>query len=498
MNASGKTGFSLMEKAEAFSMRYLEYVPDSILSRDLLCAVSVSVAREETVLPVVLDGVESLLLCEPDNLELLHRISLLAGRHLEPVAAPRDAILEAIDRACAGAISAAESPAESSPAIAAVDRILSDAALQKASDIHFEPSPAGLSVRFRIDGRLYPRQYAIRGMENAVISRLKVMAAMDIAEKRLPQDGMAEVKIGQKTVDLRLSTVPVSDGERLVLRILDRDGALSPLESLGMSGDTLSRFESLISLPNGIIVVSGPTGSGKTTTLYSALGRLDSASRNILTIEDPVEYRLPEIGQIQVRPKIGLTFANGLRHILRQDPDVILVGETRDPETAQIAVRASLTGHLVFTTLHTNDAPSAVMRLADMGVPPYLVASSLRGVLAQRLVRVLCPECSSEAVFSPGESRLPQLWKERLCGMKVRTPAGCHACMGGYRGRKGIFELMAVDAELASVIRGGILDGADIREAAIRGGMVPMFEDGLEKVLSGVTDAEEIAGALAV
>jgi general secretion pathway protein E len=379
-----------------------------------------------------------------------------------------------------------------------VNAILLDAINQRASDIHLEPFADHLAVRYRIDGVLYSRTPQPRDKAAAIVSRLKVMTDMDIAERRLPQDGMTQVTAGGRLIDIRASTVPVADGERVVLRLLNRADTLRPLSSLGMDAALLDDFRSLLKAPNGIIVVSGPTGSGKTTTLYAALGEIDSAHRNVLTIEDPVEYRLPNIGQIQVKPKIGLTFANGLRHILRQDPDVILVGETRDAETAEIAVRASLTGHLVFTTLHTNDAPSAVMRLVDMGVQPYLLASCLRGVLGQRLVRTLCDHCKELVDFDTAADGLdlPAGWVDKAGGAELFTPVGCENCLDGYSGRTGIFELMVCTPELQAAIRNGCQSGDDLREAAVAAGMHQLADDALERVLEGVTALSEVAGAL--
>ena len=524
---------ALRARAEAFGLRYLEAVPDSCLQDDLSRHFPAAWAREQRLLPVLLDGRPCLLVADPDDLGAQQKAALVAGRALEPVVAPAEAILDAIAR-CAGAApgaasgaegvaagadktaAAAESApappagdtavgdlladAEAAPATRLVNSLLLQAVREGASDVHVEPFSDHLAVRFRIDGVLYARTSPPRALEAPLVARLKVMSGMDIAERRLPQDGMAEVRVGTRTIDIRVSSVPVAHGERIVMRLLNRDDACLPLGSLGMASGTLDAFRSLMRTPNGIVVVSGPTGSGKTTTLYAALGELDSARRNVLTIEDPVEYRLPGIGQIQVKPKIGLTFASGLRHILRQDPDVILVGETRDPETAEIAVRASLTGHLVFTTLHTNDAPSAVMRLADMGVPPYLLASSLRGVLAQRLVRTLCPHCRARVAASAADLAhgfLDPRWRARLAGSGVPAARGCERCLGGYRGRQGVFELMVCTPEILSLVRHGVADGADLRQAAREAGMSPMIDDALAKVEAGVTDLSEVAGALA-
>ena len=305
---------------------------------------------------------------------------------------------------------------------------------------------------------------------------------------------MARVRVGEREIDVRASTVPVAEGERVVLRLLDRDSALLPLDVLGMSEDVHAAFSGLLTENHGMIAVCGPTGSGKTTTLYAALGQMDAARKNILTIEDPIEYQLPRIGQIQVKPKIGLTFATGLRHILRQDPDIILVGEIRDLETAQIAVRAALTGHLVLTTLHTNDAAGAVVRLVDMGVEPYLLASCLRGVLAQRLVRRLCPKCRAE---TPADRSLPVAFAAEDLGLSSKTvwePSGCELCLEGYRGRIGVFEAVVIDQRLQDVVR-GVPDAEALRRETQSRGMARLADDGIRKALNGMTSLQELINA---
>jgi general secretion pathway protein E len=329
-------------------------------------------------------------------------------------------------------------------------------------------------------------------LEDALVSRLKVMGRMDIAERRLPQDGMARVHVGEREIDVRVSTVPVAEGERVVLRLLDQQAALLPLDSLGMNTTVRDGVQALLSAPHGMIVVSGPTGAGKTTTLYAALGQLDASRRNIMTIEDPIEYQLSDIGQIQVKPKIGLTFAQGLRHILRQDPDIVLVGETRDRETADIAVRASLTGHLVFTTLHTNEATGTISRLVDMGVEPYLLASCLRGAMAQRLVRRLCPHCRRET--SVDEKRARELGVElaaAVAGKPVCEPVACDQCLEGYSGRVGVFELLQVNGDLRDAIRRGSAGLNEMRALAMAAGMRPLVADAVDRVLAGETSLDE-------
>ena len=351
------------------------------------------------------------------------------------------------------------------PLIRMLNALLTQAARDGASDIHIEPYERTSSVRFRIDGTLREVVQPNRALHAALISRLKIMADLDISEKRLPQDGRISLRIGTRAVDVRVSTLPSAHGERAVLRLLDKSESKLTLESVGMQGDTLARFEKLITQPHGIILVTGPTGSGKTTTLYAALARLDASRSNIMTVEDPIEYELPGVGQTQINAKIELTFAKALRAILRQDPDVIMIGEIRDFETAQIAIQASLTGHLVLATLHTNDSVSAVTRLTDMGVEPFLLSSSLLGVLAQRLVRKVCTVC---------------------------TGAGCDVCgQTGYQGRTGIFELLVADETVQGLIHSKAAE-SKLLEAGARGGLRLMREDGERLVQAGITSRAEL------
>ncbi|MFW9616558.1 type II secretion system ATPase GspE [Aquabacterium sp.] len=361
------------------------------------------------------------------------------------------------------------------PIIRMLNALLTQAAKDGASDIHIEPYERSSAVRFRVDGTLREVVQPNKALHAALISRLKIMAELDISEKRLPQDGRISLRIGGRAVDVRVSTLPSAHGERAVLRILDKgDTSKFTLESLGMSGDTLDRFKRLLRQPHGIVLVTGPTGSGKTTTLYAGLSTVDAATTNVLTVEDPVEYELPGIGQTQVNAKIDLTFAKALRAILRQDPDVIMIGEIRDFETAQIAVQASLTGHLVLATLHTNDAPSAVTRLTDMGIEPFLLSSSLLGVLGQRLVRKLCPHC------------------KRQDGHGKWHPVGCSECgMSGYKGRTGVYELMVADDEIRELIHSRAAE-ARLAEVAQAAGMKTMRDDGDRLVAEGVTSLEEV------
>jgi len=364
--------------------------------------------------------------------------------------------------------------ANDAPIIRMLNALLTQAAKDGASDIHIEPYERSSAVRFRVDGTLREVVQPNKALHAALISRLKIMAELDIAEKRLPQDGRISLRIGGRAVDVRVSTLPSAHGERAVLRLLDKGESKFTLESLGMSGDVLTRFDNLIQQPHGIVLVTGPTGSGKTTTLYASLGRVDTSTTNVLTVEDPVEYELAGIGQTQVNPKIDLTFAKALRAILRQDPDVIMIGEIRDFETAQIAIQASLTGHLVLATLHTNDAPSAVTRLTDMGVEPFLLSSSLLGVLAQRLVRKLCPHC------------------KRRDERGRWHPVGCAECgMSGYKGRTGVYELMVADDKVQALIHSRAAE-SQLFVAAEEGGMRSMREDGERLVTEGITSLEEV------
>jgi general secretion pathway protein E len=382
-----------------------------------------------------------------------------------------------------------DSPDEA-PVIRFVHSVLFRAIRDRSSDIHFEPYEKELAVRNRVDGILYNMVTAPRKWHAPAVSRIKVMAGLDIAERRLPQDGRIRIRMGGKEIDIRVSTVPTSFGERAVLRLLDRTNVVLGLTDLGLSPREMSIFERFLSRSNGIVLVTGPTGSGKTTTLYAALQRLDSGTKNIITIEDPVEYQIRGIGQIQVNPKIHLTFANGLRSILRQDPDIIMVGEIRDAETAEIAIQASLTGHLVLSTLHTNDAASAVTRLVDMGIEPFLVASSLSAVVAQRLVRRLCPNCKVRRDPSPEEAR--GIGFTVLPSTPFYRPGGCEKCLQtGYSGRIALFEILVAD----ETVRSAILTRSDadgIRALAVSQGMRTLLSTGAEKVLTGVTSAEEV------
>ncbi len=378
------------------------------------------------------------------------------------------------------------------PIIQLLNTIFLKAIKVGASDIHFEPYERDVIVKFRLDGVLHEVTRIPFSSYPKVVSRVKVISRLNVAEKRLPQDGRIKVRIGKKQIDMRVSTLPTVFGERVVIRLLDRSHKLLTLKELGFSDRDHAVFEDVITKPHGLILVTGPTGSGKTTTLYAAIQRIWTPEKNILTVEDPVEYQMEGINQVQVNPRIGLTFAAGLRSILRQDPDVIMIGEIRDLETAEIAVRASMTGHLVFSTLHTNDAPSSIARLTDMGVEPFLVASSLECVLAQRLVRRVCSHCAFE--YEPTEEELKTI--HSVLGdvnvVRLKRGKGCERCLGtGYSGRIAIYQVMKIDEEMRALIS-RTSDTEKIRELAKKRGMRTLLEDGMEKVLSGITTVEEV------
>ncbi|MFW5975136.1 MAG: type II secretion system ATPase GspE [Desulfosalsimonas sp.] len=378
------------------------------------------------------------------------------------------------------------------PIIKLVNHVISQSVKIGASDIHIEPEQYSLKIRYRIDGVLYDMLTPPKWMQASLVSRIKVMARMNIAEKRLPQDGRFEVKIGNQDIDLRVSSIPIQHGERVVMRLLNKSGDLFQLSELGLDTEKLGQIKRLISSSHGIILVTGPTGSGKTTTLYAVLSSLNSPDINIITIEDPVEYQLRGVNQIQVNPKIDLTFANGLRSIVRQDPDVILIGEVRDLETAEIGVQSALTGHLVFSTLHTNDSASAITRLVDLGIEPFLISSSVIAVIAQRLVRVLCSECKEP--YTPDASTLDRLGVDPEKGQtpSIYRATGCSSCFhSGYRGRVGIYEILELKSALQNLVL-RTYDSHRIKNEAVRHGMTTLYQDGIDKVLNGITTIEEV------
>jgi general secretion pathway protein E len=378
------------------------------------------------------------------------------------------------------------------PIIKLVNHIISQSIKARASDIHFEPYQTSFTVRYRVDGILYDLLTPPRWIQPALISRVKVMAKMNIAEKRLPQDGRFEVKIGDQDIDVRVSTIPTAFGERLVLRLLNKSGSLLELQDIGLTPGRLRLLKKLVASPNGIILNTGPTGSGKTTTLYAVLSSINKPNINIITIEDPIEYQIKGISQIQVNPKIELTFARGLRSIVRQDPDVILVGEIRDKETAEIAVQSALTGHLVFSTLHTNDSSSAITRLVDMGVEPFLISSAVLAVVAQRLVRVLCNNCKKAYIPNPIYLKSIGFSAEHFKEKPIYKAVGCENCFKtGYRGRIGIFEIMVLTERLKSLVL-KTYDSSRIKKEAVQQKMRTLRQDGMQKVLEGTTTTEEV------
>jgi general secretion pathway protein E len=381
--------------------------------------------------------------------------------------------------------------ASEAPIIKLVNLFITRAIESRASDIHIEPFEDELKVRYRIDGILHDIESTPKRLQAAIVSRIKIMSKLNIAERRLPQDGRIRLKVDEREIDLRVSSIPVLYGESVVMRILHKEGIVIDLDLLGFPAQALHSFNQLIKKPNGIILVTGPTGSGKTTTLYGALDKINSPDKKIITVEDPVEYQLKGVNQIQVKPQIGLNFANTLRHIVRQDPDIIMIGEIRDLETAEIAIQSALTGHLVFSTLHTNDAPSSITRLLDMGVENFLLSSTVRGILAQRLVRVICPSCKEiDSSIVPDKEGL------KLLGLCSDTPLytgkGCDKCaFTGYYGRTGVFELLIVDDNIRKLILKNA-DSNQLKEVAKKNGMRILIEDGAEKMKNGITTLSEV------
>ena len=510
----------LRAQGRQLGISYWRELPEGEFDVSLMQRVPLAFARQHQLVPVRMqEGVALVAISRALDLQPLDDVSLLLEAPVEPVLSREREIMDALNRFYDTGSQTAdkviqnlddetlgrlahdlEAPQDivdqeaEAPIIQLVNLILSQAVRDRASDIHVEPFERTLTVRYRIDGVLHEVLSPPKVLQPRIISRLKVMADLNIAETRLPQDGRIAVRVRNREIDIRVSVVPTAFGERLVLRLLDKSGALYQLEEIGLSPDLLSTYSRLIHRSNGIILVTGPTGSGKSTTLYATLQRINSSQLNIITIEDPIEYQIQGVGQIHVNPRIDLTFANGLRSILRQDPDVIMVGEIRDRETAEIAIQASLTGHLVLSTLHTNDAASAVTRLLDMGIEPFLISSSVLAMVAQRLVRVLCPECRVPG--RPEDETLRELGLERG-GEEVRRgewflSAGCEGCRGtGYRGRTGVYELMPID----DPVRRLIMERANasmLRGAAAQRGMRSLAQDGARKVLEGRTTAEEV------
>jgi len=477
--------------------------------------IPITYARQHEVLPIAADELSvTVAIANPFNLQCLDDLRVIFLKEIKAVLCESRLILDAINRVYERVqqnimsgidedsdefnydldepVDLLESSENDAPIIKFVNGLFFRAIKDKASDIHIEPYERDMLVRFRIDGVLYDVARPPKQLHAGISSRIKLMGDLDIAEKRLPQDGRLKIKIAGKDVDVRLSVIPTAHGERLVLRILDKSSVRLDLTDLGFDEASITVINQLIHKKHGIILVTGPTGSGKTTSLYAAISRINSIDRNIITVEDPIEYDLKGIGQIQVNPKIGLTFASGLRAILRQDPDVIMVGEIRDKETAEIAIQASLTGHLVFATIHTNDAPGAVTRLIDMGVEPFLVASSLLGVIAQRLVRKVCPHCKEYYVPTEAELLNLGLSPEKFRNKKIVRPMGCNQCNStGYKGRMVVYELMMMEDDVRTMIMEKA-DSTSIKKTAQASGMVSLRDCGIQKVLSGETTAMEL------
>lgn len=503
--------------AELLGLPWFPSIALDAVDLSLISKLSLSLAREEGVLPLWHegDGVR-VAICEPKGMRMLDDLRVLYHKPIRPLVVPaeilRDATNKTFDKAAQSATSVMEEIREGggeemeggdlnlagdilddpnqAPIIKFVNSLLTQAVKDRASDIHIEPFERELVVRFRIDGVLYEIVKPPPRLQASIVSRVKIMSGLNIAEKRVPQDGRIRTRIGGREIDLRVSTLPVRHGERVVMRILEK-GQVFNLDQIGMAPETVAEFRKLIQRPHGILLVTGPTGSGKTTTLYSALAEINAPDVNILTIEDPVEYELRGIGQTQVNHKIDLTFASALRAHLRQDPDVIMVGEIRDKETADNAVQASLTGHLVFSTLHTNDSAGAFTRLTDMGVEPFLVSSSLLAVLAQRLVRRLCPHC--KVAYEPSDIELREAGLNRSIITKpIFKSVGCPTCLGtGYKGRTGIYELMLVSDGVRQLVMTATSANI-IKKKAMEEGLKTLRDDGIRLVLNGITALDEV------
>ena len=490
---------------------------DQAASAEFVEKIPIGFARRHLVLGLSSEGSHlQVAMTAPPNLEILQVVGRFLHRPARAVIATEEEIRSAINSAYQQRTGQAQAVIQKmeradvlqevehladredlldadsrAPVIKLVNLILFEAAKARASDVHVQPYEQTLVVRLRIDGILYDSFNIPKNLQEEVVGRIKVMGRMNIAEKRLPQDGRASVQVGDKTIDLRISSLPTRFGERVVIRLLDKSHRQFNLTDLGMDGQTLERFQQLIVAEHGIILVTGPTGSGKTTTLYSALQELNARERNILTLEDPIEYGLDGISQTQVSDKKGMTFASGLRTVLRQDPDVIMVGEIRDQETAVMAIQSALTGHLVFSTLHTNDAATAITRLLDLGIEPFLVASSVIGVLAQRLVRRVCPECG--VPVQPTSAQLLRVGVDPTINLSgLRAGAGCEHCRGsGYSGRIGIFELLRIGEKVRKDI-GAASSASQISAAAVASGMRTLRDDGLSRALEGQTTLDEV------
>lgn len=502
--------------ADQSNLPFIEKVTEKMADPALLGKIPLKFLRQNSIMPVMIDDVVTLLTSNPTLFQPLDELTMLLGGDVQRAVATPAVIIDGINRyyPLEGTKQMIEELEEEkgmpeamefediedkdilimageAPIIKLVNHIFVQAVKRGASDIHIEPYEKEVRVRYRIDGIMYPAFTPPKRVQSALSSRIKIMANLNIAEKRLPQDGRIQIKVADKAIDIRVSVLPVSFGERIVMRLLDKSKTFGALEQLGFSKRDFEVIKKSTARANGIILVSGPTGSGKTSTLYSILSRLNRPEVNVVTVEDPVEYQMSGIGQVQVNAKVGLTFAAALRSILRQDPDIVMIGETRDAETAQIAIQAALTGHLVLTTIHTNNAPASITRLIDMGIEPFLIASSVVSVLAQRLVRKLCPKCKKP--FKPDDEviRLLGLTKEKAATITFYKPVGCEDCVNGYKGRLAIFEVMEMTNDIAKLT----IEKADasvIRRQAIADGMTLLIQDGIAKIAQGLTTPEEV------
>jgi type IV pilus assembly protein PilB len=491
---------------------------DSIdIPREVIAMVSAGLARQHHIVPIDFsDGVLTVAIPDPLDLFSLDELRFVLNCNIDPVLANRDSIDRSLNSyygledgkvdellkeigddevsvVKTGEIEDAETALDA-PVIKLVTLLITNAVKARASDIHVEPMADRLRIRYRVDGVCFDVDPPPKRLQGPILSRIKIMAGMDMAEKRRPQDGRIKIRLAGKELDLRVSALPATHGESIVMRILDRENISVGLDDLGFHADDSQAFHALIKKPNGILLITGPTGSGKTTTLYAALQELNRSDKKIITAEEPVEYHLSGVNQCEVRRKVGMTFQRIIRAMLRQAPNIILVGEIRDKETAEIAVQAALTGHLVFSTLHTNDAPSAITRLVDMGVAPFLVASSIQAVMGQRLVRQICPDCKIPTKPDLVQLKAVGLRDEQIQGKTFYIGQGCQTCRStGYKGRKGIFELMVMNSRIRELTFNK--QGADaIRQQALRDGMHTLFADGLRKVLDGMTTLEEVLG----
>ncbi|WP_425615619.1 GspE/PulE family protein [Anatilimnocola sp. NA78] len=515
------TGEDVMKAvAEEHGRAYID-LSETTIPEHIIELVPESVARENAILPhSEVDDALKVIVSDPYDIDTIEKLRFILNRKIEIALAPRDKILEAINKYYSqiegesadsvlqeftdtaidftetegAAVSSAQEIVDenSAPVVKMVNLMISEAVQLRASDIHVEPFESVVRIRYRIDGILHKRDSPPRRLLAAIISRIKILGKMDIAERRRPQDGRIKVTVGDKDLDLRVSIIPTAHGQSAVMRILNKDNIKVGVRQLGLSENDFTKFQTLLKRPNGIVLVTGPTGSGKTTTLYAALNSMNRPDKKIITAEDPVEYYLPGINQVEVKHNIGLDFSRIIRAMLRQAPNVILVGEMRDEETAQMGIQASLTGHLVFSTLHTNDAPSAVTRMVDMHVPSYLVASSVVAVLAQRLVRLNCSKCKHpiqipESILT--DAGIPLKVAERATFMKGK---GCGHCnKSGYRGRQGIFELMMITSKIRELIFKNV-SSTEIRKVAMTQGMSTLYVDGIHKTLKGITTLEEV------